>query len=255
MAKTPIAIQLFAVRGEVQKDLGATLAKVAELGYAGAEPWGYRGDVLEWQGHSGADIRKWYDDNGLTCCGFHLATDALLGDNLARTLEFNQTLGNDFLMIAADKQRMSALDTIKELADLLNSVAAQLKPLGMATGYHAHPFDFEQVDGREAWDLLFSQTDDDVIMQMDIGNTLRGGGDPIHYLRKYPGRARSVHLKEFGEPENAAIGDGEVNWDEVFEVCETLHSPDWYVVEQCPPEGLGFDVAQRSLAALRAMGK
>lgn len=255
MSKTPVAIQLFAVRGEVQKDLAATLRSITEIGYEGAEPWGYRGDALEWQGHSAADIRQMYDDAGIACCGFHLATDALLGDNLARTIEMNQILGNRFLIIAADKQRMSSLDTIRELADILNETAAKLKPHGMFTGYHAHPFDFEQIDGRQAWDILFSQTGEDVIMQMDIGNAMRGGGAPVYYLRKFPGRAKSVHLKEFGDAENAAIGDGEVNWDKVFEACDSLHPVEWYVVEQCPPEGIGFDVARRSLEALRAMGR
>ena len=253
--KIPIGLQLFSVRGECGKDLPATLKSVADLGYVGVEPWGYGGDKLEWQGWSGPDIRKMLDDNGLICCGMHLATGALMGDNLARTIELNQQLGNKFLIIAADGQRMGAVDTIMELAQILDGAAEQLKPLGMETGYHAHGFDFKEFDGRTAWDILFSNTSKDVVMQMDIGNCAGGGGDPIAILRKFPGRARSVHLKEYGGGPDAVIGEGEADWDVIFDLCERTHDTEWYVVEEGGSDGLGFDVCARSLAALKKMGK
>jgi sugar phosphate isomerase/epimerase len=253
--KVPIALQLFSVRGECSKDLAATLKTVAEIGYVGAEPWGYRGDKLEWMGVSARDLRAMYDDLGLACCGMHLATEALLGDNLKRTIELNQILGNKFLIIAADKGRMSALASIAELAGILNDVAARLKPLGMLTGYHAHPFDFVKFGDETAWEILFSSTDPDVVMQMDIGNCARGDGDPIAMLEKFPGRAKSVHLKDFGGPEGSVIGEGEADWETIFRLCDTLHQPEWYVVEEGDADGLGFGVCTRSLQALKAMGK
>ena len=253
--KIPIGLQLFCVRGECEKDLGATLEAVAEMGYVGAEPWGYAGDKVEWMGRSASELRKMFDDNGLACCGMHLRTEALMGDNLARTIELNQALGNKFLIIAADKARMSAVDTIQELADILNGAAEKLRPEGMWTGYHAHGFDFVQFEGRTAWDILFSSTDKDVVMQMDIGNCANGGGDPIAMLKKFSGRALSVHLKEHGGPPGSVIGEGEADWDEVFRLCETTHNTQWYVVEEGGRDGIGFDVPRRSLKALRGMGK
>jgi sugar phosphate isomerase/epimerase len=253
--KVPIALQLFVVRGECEKDVAATLKKVAEIGYVGAEPWGYRGDKLEWMGVPAKELRAMFDDNGLACCGMHLATDALLGDNLARTIELNQILGNKYLIIAADKGRMSALDTIAELAGILNDVAAKLKPLGMLTGYHAHPFDFVRFGDETAWEILFSSTGQDVVMQMDVGNCANGDGDPIAMLEKYPGRAKSVHLKDYGGPAGSVIGEGVADWDTIFRLCDTLHLPEWYVVEEGERGGLGYDVCTRSLEALKRMGK
>jgi sugar phosphate isomerase/epimerase len=255
MAKIPVGLQLFSVRGECSKDLPATLKAVAGIGYVAVEPWGYGGDKLEWMGHPVKAIRTMLDDNGLACCGIHLATGALLGDNLARTIELNQTLGNRYLIIAADKPRMSSLDGIKELAGILDGVAEKLKPLGMSTGYHAHPFDFVQYDGRTAWDILFSSTRPEVIMQMDIGNCAGGGGDPIAILRKFPRRALSVHLKDFGGPVNSVIGEGKADWPVIFRLCETTADTTVYVVEEGGADGLGFDVSRRSFEALRQMGK
>jgi len=255
VASIPVALQLFSVRGECQKDLAATLKSVADIGYVGAEPWGYGGDTLEWMGHPAADVRAMYDDNGLACCGIHLQTGALLGDNLARTIELNQILGNRFLIIAADGPRMKAADTILELAGILNDAAEQLKPLGMFAGYHAHGPDFAEVDGQPAWDILFSHTRPEVIMQMDIGNCASGGGDPIGTLRRFPNRARSLHLKDYGAPEGGVIGEGEADWETIFQLCDETQPVEWYVVEEGGKDGLGFDVCQRSLEALRKMGK
>ena len=98
--KVPIGLQLFSVRGECNKDLPASLKGTADIGYVAAEPWGFSGEETEWLGWSAKEIRKMYDDNDLICCGFHLATGALLGDNLERTIEFNQELGNKYLIIA-----------------------------------------------------------------------------------------------------------------------------------------------------------
>lgn len=253
--KVPIGLQLYSVRGECTKNLPAALKTVAEIGYVAAEPWGYSGEELKWLGWTSKDLRKIFDDNGLKCCGIHLSTGALLGDNLSRTIELNQELDNRFLIIAADKQRMSAVNTIMELAQILDNVAEKLQPLGMWTGYHAHGFDFVQFGGQTAWEILFSNMREEVVMQMDIGNCAGGGGDPIAMLRKFPGRARSVHLKDYGGGPGSVIGEGEADWDEIFRLCETLHHPTWYVVEEGEQDGLGFDVSKRSLEALRRMGK
>jgi sugar phosphate isomerase/epimerase len=255
MAKIPIGLQLFSVRGEVSKDLSATLKSVASIGYVGVEPWGYSGDKLEWMGHDPKDMRKMLDDNGLKCCGIHLATGALIGDNLNRTIELNQILGNKFLIIAADSQRMKTKDSIMELAEILNDACDKLKPLDMFTGYHAHGFDFADIDGKPAWDILFANTKKDVIMQMDIGNCASGGGDPIGELRQFSGRARSVHLKDYGGPEDSVIGEGIADWKEIFRLCEEEHNTEWYVVEEGSRDGMGFEICKRSLESLKRMGK
>jgi sugar phosphate isomerase/epimerase len=253
--KTPIALQLFSVRGEVNRDLPAALKSISEIGYVGAEPWGYPGDKLEWMGWKPKVLRGLFDDSNLKCCGMHLSTSALLGDNLQRTIELNQVLGNHFLIVAADKQRMSSLDTIMELAEILNSTADKLRPLGMYTGYHAHPFDFVRFGEETAWEILFSHTQKDVVMQMDIGNCAMGDGDPIAMLEKFPGRALSVHLKDYGGEPGSVIGEGKADWSVIFDLCDRLHKPEWYVVEEGGKDGLGFEVSARSIKALKAMGR
>jgi len=255
MANVPIGLQLYSVRGECEKDVKGTLARVAEIGYVAAEPWGYPGEKLEWMGLTPADLRKAYDANGLRCCGMHLTTGALMGENLYRTAELNEALGNRFLIIAADSARMASLAGIEELAGILNRASDRLAQRGLCCGYHAHGFDFAQVDGDTAWNHLFRRTKHEVIMQMDVGNCANGGGDPYGPLREFAGRARTVHLKEWGVPGNPVPGEGVGDWPEIFRLCETIHHTEWYVVEQEDAGGVGFDTPARALAALKNMGK
>jgi sugar phosphate isomerase/epimerase len=255
MANVPIGLQLYSVRGECAKDVKGTLARVAEIGYVAAEPWGYAGEKLEWMGLTPSELKAAFDAAGLKCCGMHLATGALMGDNLNRTVEMNRTLGNKFLIIAADSARMATMAGIEELAGILNEASDRLAEHGMFCGYHAHGFDFAIVDGDTAWNHLFRRTKQAVVMQMDVGNCANGGGDPYAPLREFVGRARTVHLKEWGVPGNPVPGEGVADWPEIFRLCETLHHTEWYVVEQEDPDGIGFDTPARALAALRAMGK
>lgn len=129
-----------------------------------------------------------------------------------------------------------------------------LEAEGMYAGYHAHGFDFVEFEGRTAWDILFSQTRSEVIMQLDIGNCAGGGGDPIAILKKFTNRARSLHLKDYGK-KDAVIGEGNADWPEIFRLCEEAQNTEWYVVEEGGDDGMGFDVSRRSREALRAMGK
>ncbi len=223
--KIPVALQLYSLRKECAKDLPGMLAAVAKIGFRGVEFAGYHGRTAK-------ELRKLLDDDGLVCCGTHTGLDTLLGDAWAKTLEFNQTLGNKFLIVPSlPHARVATAQACRDTAKLFNELAAKGKTCGMRVGYHAHGGDFKKIDGETIWDLLFGNTGADVVMQLDTGNCLDGGGDPVAMLKKYPGRAVTIHLKEHGGPKAAAIGEGVVPWQQVFEVCETTGGTEWYIVE------------------------
>ncbi len=251
MTRIPIALQLYSVRHECEADLPRTLEAVARMGYDGVEFAGFYGYTAE-------ALRRMLDDLGLAVAGSHTPLEDLMGDALERTVAFNRALGNRYLIVPwLPEERRDSRRAWLETASLFNDLAARLKAHGMFIGYHNHTVEFVPLESGELpWDLFFGHTVDDVVMQVDLGNAMHGGGDPVPYIARYPGRAKTIHLKEYAaDNDKAIIGEGDVPWAEVFRLCETVGGTEWYIVEQencaCPP----LECVERSLQALRAMGK
>jgi sugar phosphate isomerase/epimerase len=244
----PLGLELYSVREDCARDLPQTLAAVARMGYAGVEFAGYHG-------RSAAELRKLLDDDGLRCCGTHTGLDTLLGDELARTIDFNLTLGNRFLIVPwiAEERRRTLRDW-KATAALFGELAEKVDAHGLRVGYHNHSFEFGTLEGEGLWDAFFGTTSPKVVMQVDVGNCLAGGGDPLAILRRYPGRAATLHVKEFSRANPAAVvGEGEVDWPSIFRVCESTAGTEWYIVEHESQPAL--TAVARCLANLRRMGK
>ncbi|GAB4522300.1 MAG: sugar phosphate isomerase/epimerase [Anaerolineae bacterium] len=250
MTRIPIALQLYSVREDCARDLAGTLEAVARMGYEGVEFAGYHG-------YSASQLRKLLDDLGLRVAGAHVGLDTLLGDELSRTIEFHQVLGNRFLIVPGlPEERRRSRAAWLETAALFNEIAEKVAEHGMAVGYHNHHIEFSPLEGELPWDTFFGNTRRDVVMQLDIGNAMHGGADPLVFLRRYPGRARSVHLKEYSATnEKALIGEGDAPWAEVFALCESVGGTEWYIVEQESYAYPPLECVDRCLRALRAMGK
>jgi len=250
MARIPIALQLYSVRHDCEKDLPGVLKQVAEMGYEGVEFAGY-------YGYSAEELRKLLDDNGLKVAGSHIPLDDLLGDRLEKTIEFNQILGNKYLIVPwMPEERRPDREGWLKAAELFNELAEKVKPYGMQVGYHNHTFEFQPMDGELPWDIFFSNTKPEVIMQFDTGNAMHGGADAVPFLERYPGRAVTVHLKEYSATnDKALIGEGDVPWAEIFRLCETTGATEWYIVEQESYAYEPLECVRRCLQALKAMGK
>jgi len=225
--KIPVGLQLYSVRKDAEKDLPGVLKAVANMGYEGVEFAGY-------YNHKAPDIRKLLDDNGLVCCGTHTQYDTLKPDKFAETIEFNRTIGNRNIIVPwLDPNTNNTKDAWMKLAKEFNELADKVKSHGMRIGYHAHAGDFNKVDGQTHWDMLFGNTKKEVIMQMDTCNASEGGGDPIACLRNYPGRAITIHIKEYSaKNKNAILGEGDIDWKTVFSLCETIGGTEWYIIEE-----------------------
>jgi len=87
-----IALQLYSVREDCAKDFEGTLKAVAEMGYEGVEFAGY-------YERSAENLRAILDNFGLKVAGTHIRIDALLGEELGKTVEFNRVLENKFLIV------------------------------------------------------------------------------------------------------------------------------------------------------------
>lgn len=249
-ARIPIGLQLYSVRHECGRDLPGTLAAVSKMGYQGVEFAGY-------YERDAAALRKLLDDNALKCCGTHIGLETLMGDKLAPTVEFNRTLGNKFLVVPGlAPERTKSRQSWRETAKIFGEISARLKPEGMRIGYHNHSIEFQPLDGEMPWDTFFGNTPKEVLMQVDVGNALDAGADPVAFIRKYPGRAATIHVKEYSKANpKAYVGEGDVDWKALFGLLENTGGTEWYIVEYEVAGVPAMEGVARCLANLRKMGK
>jgi sugar phosphate isomerase/epimerase len=250
MAQIPIGVQLYSVREDAKNDLPGVLEAIGKMGYDGVEFAGY-------YGHSAEQIKQWLDDNGLQCCGTHTGLQTLTGDELQKTIDFNMTLGNPYLIVPGlPGERTGTRTAWLETAQIFNDISAKVRVQDCWVGYHNHHTEFQPLDGEMPWDTFFGNTVKDVVMQLDSGNALHGGADIVPFLERYPGRALTVHLKEY-DPDNnkALIGEGQVRWNEIFDLCERSGNTQWYIVEQESYAFPPMECIDKCLRKLREMGK
>lgn len=246
MPEIPIALQLYSVREACADDLPGTLEAIAEMGYDGVEFAGY-------YEYSAEELRDILDDLGLAVAGTHTPLDTLLGDALPETIAFNKTLGNRFLIVPAlPEERRDSHQAWLDTAALFNDVAARAAEFDMRVGYHNHYVEFIPMEGELPWDTFFGNTRQDVVMQVDAGNAMHGGMDPITLLERYPGRATTVHLKDYSQQEGEVLfGQGDVRWEDFFHLCETNGNTEWYIIEQESYPYPPLESVERCLQAYR----
>jgi sugar phosphate isomerase/epimerase len=258
MSRIPIALQLYSVRHDLDADLHGTLRAVAEMGYEGVE---FAGAPK----HEAAELKSVLDEFGLVCCGWHTPFALVQDDQLEATIAFNQVLDNPNVIVPGipEHLRRTREDWLK-LADLFNELAARLAVHGMRTGYHNHHVEFAPLGGELPWDTFIGNTGKGVIMQLDTGNAIYGGGDVISILERYPGRAGTVHLKPYStvagrdDPHQGfrpVIGDDDTPWEQVFALCETAGGTEWYIVEYESDAYPPLEAVRLCLENLKAMGK
>ena len=73
---------------------------------------------------------------------------------------------------------------------------------------------------------------------------------------KFADRAVTVHLKDHDAAnDKALLGEGTLNWDEVFSICEGSGKTEWYIVEQESYAFPPLECVRRCRENLRKMGR
>jgi sugar phosphate isomerase/epimerase len=199
------------------------------------------------------------DDTGLKVAGTHTAFNLLQGDELPKTIDIMKTIGNKNVIVPSmPAQYRKSIDGWKEAGQAFNEIHEKIKRHGLVLGYHNHTVEFEKPAGatETPFDVFFSTAVPAVKVQLDIGHCRRAGADPVEVIRKYKGRIISVHIKEYSpdKPE-PALGEGVIQWKEVFGELEKQGKTEWYIVEEEGKSCKEFECIAGAIERLHKMGK
>lgn len=251
MAQIPVALQLYTVRDELEKDFTGTLRKVAEMGYANVELAGFGG-------MSAIDLKATLDEFGLKAIGSHVGLNLLEGDGLGKTIEDHKLIGVPYIVVPwLAPERRGDKASYLQLAETLNEIGETVKQGGQQLCYHNHNFEFDQVfDGKPALEILFDETDPDLVKaELDTYWVLFAGTDPVEFLGKYPGRFPLIHIKDMDKDDRsfAPIGTGTLPLDRIVQAAPAAGAK-YLVVEQDRCKGPSLDAIRTSLGNLKAKG-
>ena len=184
-----MAMQVYSVRDAAEADFVQCMQDLKAMGYAGVELAGTYGMTV-------AQVKTILDEIGLELVSAHLGADlmwddALMADYAAAGMRyiavpwFHKPTDAAFLADNIEKFRV---------------LGQRCKDFGLQLSYHNHDFELAQVpgDGRCALEAYYEEIPADLLQtQLDLAWVKAGGKDPVAFLRRYPGRAPTVHMKDY----------------------------------------------------------
>lgn len=228
-----IGLQLYTVRSILAQDFEGTLTRVAAMGYREVEFAGYFN-------HSPAEVRAALRAAGLIAPGAHISIQALR-QRWPQTLEAAAAIGHNFLIVPSlPGEDRRTLDALKAVADLFNRAGATAREAGIRFGYHNHDAEFLALEGKVPFDVLLEETDSALVdFEMDLFWITRGGGDPLAYFERFPGRFVMVHVKDMDkEGKMVDVGQGAIDFKRIFAARRQAGIRHFFVEHDNPPSPL-----------------
>jgi sugar phosphate isomerase/epimerase len=275
--KIPVGLELYSVRDALAKDMMGTISKVAKMGYEVVE---FYAPYFEWTPETAKKVRDWMDGLGIRCNSTHNDSESFTTEGLKKATELNHILGAKYVVWASADA--DSLDGWKGVAAKLTEASQKLAAANLKVGYHNHDVEFRALGGQRPIEVIAANTPKDVMMQLDVGHCLEGGGNPVTWIRANPGRIRSLHCKDFrvgkgsrlqrseksgldekGEMQTNSslsiggdksetgfrvlIGEGDVHWGQVVQAAESVGGVEYYLIEQEGSRFSELETAERCL--------
>ena len=246
---TELSFQLYSARNV--PSLPDFLAKLGELGYTQVE--GYGGLYADAAGLA-AELKK----NGLTMPTGHFGPAQV--QDVETTLKTAETLGIKRIYCPHIGPEGRSEDESKwlELAEMLAKAGETYTKEGYGFGWHNHDFEFKATDsGKLPMDIIL-ETAPNNEWEMDVAWVVKGGHDPIAWIKKHGARINAVHVKDIapaGEATNedgwADVGHGTMDWQALQTAIKAHTNARYWVMEHDNPSD-DARFAQRSFAAVSA---
>ncbi len=187
-----LALQLYSIRDEMEKDFLGTLKKVKEMGYDG-------GELAGLYGKSGKEVKAMFDEAGLIPISAHVAYQDLIPD-IDTLVKTYKEIGCKYIAIPYLPEELRyGTEKYPEVVEGIKRIGEVCKENGISLLYHNHDFEFQKTpNGEYVLDALYNEISSDLLQtEIDTCWVNVGGENPSDYIRKYTGRSPVVHLKDF----------------------------------------------------------
>ncbi len=206
-----VSLQLYSINEETKKDFKGAVEQVARIGYKGVEFAGYGGLTSE-------ELSSLLKENNLYSVGTHAGIQ-VFENSFDEELEFNKAIGSKYII--CPYAQVDTREKIDKLVELLNAAGDKAVKENMKVGYHNHAHEFKEIDGKFPLDIIAENTNDNVILEIDVFWVAYAGIDPVEYIKKWGKKVELVHLKQIDSGKaNVDAGDGIIDMKKVKEASE-----------------------------------
>jgi sugar phosphate isomerase/epimerase len=232
-----IGLELFAVRDAMAKDPERTLAAVRAIGYSDVELLWSFGNF----GRTTAQVKATLAREGLRAPSAHISAAAVLV-GWERSVDTARELGHDYLFVPVwTPETERSIDDWMEWADRFNAAGAVARRSGLWLGFHNEAQHMKPIDGKVPYDVFVERLDPSVTrLQLDVGNMLMGGGDPMQYLERYRDRYWSFHLKDVvaDRTRDTGLGKGVFDFKRFLAAVPDVNEKPCYIEDEGPRDEL-----------------
>lgn len=227
-----VALQLYSVREELEKDFFNTLSTVKDMGY----------DAVELAGlyeYTPQQIKEYLDKINLKAISAHIPLQDLTQDTM-KVLSDYKTIGCEYVVIPylTEDYRLPN-DKFYDVITHAKNIGKIANELGMTLLYHNHDFEFEKIDDKYALDHIYENVDKSLLQcEIDTCWVNIAGENPSEYLKKYENRTPIVHLKDFAYLDNGKkefefrpLGKGIQDFDSIIKT-SISNGTKYFVIEQ-----------------------
>jgi sugar phosphate isomerase/epimerase len=201
-----------------------TVKKVATIGYAGVETAGFPGTTPK-------EASKLFKELGLVVPSAHLGLP--IGEQKNQILDTMAELGaRQIVSPSIGREPYQSIEGIKKACERFNEANAVALENGYTFAVHNHWMEFQEVEGRNAHEVLLEHLDASVLFQLDTYWIKAAGLDPVAIVKKLGKRAPTLHLKDgpaTREEPMMAIGEGMM--DTAGIVKAGGETTEWLIVE------------------------
>jgi len=234
-----LGLQLYSLRDMVNDEgIEKVLQVAAKLGYNRLEAANYNDG--KFYDFTPTDFKKMVDDLGMKLVSSHVSRYITNNSDADmawwnKAVEAHKNAGVKYMIMPSSPLNSTretvTLDTVKQYCDYFNEIGKLTAAASMLFGYHNHDGEFKnKIDGVPVFDLMLKNTNSaHVLFQLDVYWVMRGGYDPVQYIKNHPSRIKVLHIKD-----EKAIGvHNTVNFKAVFDQAYENGIKDWFVeVEQ-----------------------
>jgi sugar phosphate isomerase/epimerase len=272
----PIGLQLGSLGTVSARDIEATFARLAQIGYREIELTSLLGMQPKQIGEAAARA-------GLSICSLHLPLIAMGGPTALNMMSeptriadamaaigakwavapillipanFRPTPGEGMEAAIARTIAAAGEDIWKQTAEILNAKGEALRKVGIGVAYHNHNMDFAPIGKTTGWDILWRETQRDLVKyELDIGWVELAGIDPVRFLDRTRGRIKLLHVRDMSSSQprgyrvamgSPIVGQGRLDWKRILPAAYRAGARH-FLVEQEPGAAIpGMEAAQRA---------